>query len=87
MAPNERPDAKEPTILELAEAMAKRLLDLEMALDSRLNRDEVKPESGQGEANKPQSVVGEIINTLQWNITKFDELKVRITCEVLNRIS
>jgi len=80
-------DAKEPTILELAEGMAKRLLDLERVLDSRLNRAEVKSEPGMAQVEKPQSVVGEIIHIMEWNIKKIEELQTRITCEILNRVN
>jgi len=78
---------KEPTILELAEGMTKELLNLEGVLDSRLNRVETKPEQGSGATEKPQSVVGEIINIMRWNLKKAEELHARIIYEVLDRIS
>lgn len=83
---NQATDAKEPTILELAESMTKRLLTLEGMLESRLNRSEAKSEGIPGAVDKPQSMIGEIISTMQWNIKKFEELQTRIAYEILNRI-
>jgi len=78
---------KEPTILELAEGMTKELLNLEGVLDSRLSRGETSSEAQHGTVEKPQSVVGEIINIMLWNLKKAEELHARVIYEVLDRIS
>ena len=78
---------KEATILHLASRMSKSLVELEGEVDTILKRDESKKEAIPESCTAAPSVVAEIVNILEWNITKFYDLISQMRSGIFNRLS
>lgn len=76
----------EATILQLANEMSKSLAELEDEVGMILKRSDAKPEPPTESRGQPPSVVAEIINSLEWNNTKFNDLISQMRSGIFNRL-